>query len=303
MLLDEMKELKKQYGYSIATISKKSGVPASTVQKVFSGITNPRQDTLEKLSSAFPKPEYNIPPVSNSKESPAKRNSSGLYQGNGNNEYALAEGSGYIGGTSPEKTTGEDVQHTEKKDGEYTIEDYYALPDERRVELIDGVFYDMASPSWLHQTLIAELHYLFASAIKKRKGPCHVALSPLDVQLDRDNKTMVQPDLFIVCDKEMLKNRIRMPGAPDFVLEVLSPSSRGHDMVLKLNKYLNAGVREYWIVDPKKREVLVYNFKEDIDLKVYSFNDTIPVGIYDGNLTIDFSLVLQELIELFGEDF
>lgn len=266
MQLDEMKSLKRQCGYSNRTISDKSGVPFSTVQKVFGGSSLPRQATLEKLERAF----------------------------------VLHEESGYIAGTSTQRS---EVGSGEKKDGEYTVEDYYALPEERRVELIDGVFYDMACPSKIHQTILGQLHLLFSNEISRKKGSCKVFLAPSDVQLDGDNRTMLQPDLFILCRKEQQQERAKTTGAPDFVVEILSPSTRSKDMVLKLNKYLHAGVKEYWIVDPKNRKVLVYDLTDEVEMATYDFADTIPVVIYDGKIRIPFFKVHEELMEIYGEDY
>ena len=139
-----------------------------------------------------------------------------------------------------------------KKQGEYTLEDYYAIPDERRVELIDGEIFDMAAPSALHQMILGELHVLFRQCANEHGHPCRVFLSPCDVRLDNDDKTMVQPDLFVLCREFDIQNRC-IDGAPDLTVEILSDSTRSKDMLLKTWKYKNAGVKEYWIIDPKRQ--------------------------------------------------
>ena len=111
-----------------------------------------------------------------------------------------------------------------KKQGEYTLEDYYAIPDERRVELIDGEIFDMAAPSALHQMILGELHVLFRQCANEHGHPCRVFLSPCDVRLDNDDKTMVQPDLFVLCREFDIKNRC-IDGAPDLTVEILSDST------------------------------------------------------------------------------
>ena len=187
------------------------------------------------------------------------------------------------------------VSYRVKKQGEYTLDDYYALPDERRVELIDGEIFDMSAPSVRHQTILGELHILFRECIKLHGKDCRVLLSPCDVQLDNDNKTMVQPDLIVMCH-EYDRNGKCIKGAPDLTVEILSDSTRSKDMLLKTYKYKNAGVREYWIVDPKKEEVLVYDFsKDDLQPEKYSFTDKIPIHLSDGECSIDFSLVKDAL--------
>ena len=149
-----------------------------------------------------------------------------------------------------------------KKQGEYTIEDYYALPDECRVELIDGFIYNMSAPSARHQALIGELFFRFRQHILKNKGKCFPFMSPINVQLDEDDRTMVQPDVIVTCNRDKIRNR-EYYGAPDLVIEVLSPSNRPKEQRRKYQKYKNAGVREYWVVDPAKKRVTVYDFEAD----------------------------------------
>ena len=177
------------------------------------------------------------------------------------------------------------------KDRKYTIDDYYALPETVRWELIDGAFYDLGAPAMGHQRILGDLFILFRECADRHGMPCDVYLSPCDVRLDRDNYTMVQPDLLVICGKYD-EDGIRYEGAPDLVVEILSPSTRRKDLFLKLNKYKNAGVREYWIVDPKTRKVTVHFFgAEDYRPAQYDFTDQIPVGISDKKCVIDFSRV------------
>ena len=187
-----------------------------------------------------------------------------------------------------------------KSDG-YTIEDYYALPDERRVELIDGVFYDMGAPASLHQLFAGEFYRVIKHYIKKHKGKCIPLISPVDVQLNCDNRTMVQPDVMIVCDRSKVIRRC-VYGAPDFVIEILSPSTKKKDMGKKLQKYMDAGVHEYWIVDPEQKRVLVYDFSTENYPAIYGFEDEIPIGLYGGDLRIDMKEVYGEAEFLYEDD-
>ncbi len=177
----------------------------------------------------------------------------------------------------------------EKKQGEYTIEDYFALPEERRVELIDGVIYDMASPTLIHQTISMEICARLREHIRKKKGKCIPGVAPWDVQLDCDNKTMVQPDVYVICDKSKIQNG-RLFGAPDFIVEVLSPSTAKKDTGIKTAKYAAAGVREYWIVDSRRERIVVYILNEEgyYDISLYTFYDEIPVYIFNNECKIDF---------------
>ena len=180
--------------------------------------------------------------------------------------------------------------------GPYTVDDYMKLSEDVRVELIDGYFYDMASPLQLHQQLLGQMHLQVYHCIEKSGRPCEVYLAPSDVQLDCDIYTMVQPDLYVICDLQDPKQHA-FQGAPVFVVEILSPSSRFHDMVRKYRKYRNAGVKEYWIVDPEHRKVMTFDFSDSQNgseegvRREYSFEDQIPIGISDGECSIDFAKI------------
>lgn len=179
-----------------------------------------------------------------------------------------------------------------EKQGIYTVEDYRNLPEERRVELIDGYFYDMAAPTPVHQLIAGEVYRQIANFIQGKGGDCIPFISPIDVQLDCDEKTMVQPDVVILCQKEKLK-KWGIYGAPDFVLEVISPSTGRKDCIKKLYKYEKAGVREYWLLDPNQKKLLVYDFEGEAYPIICGLEKPVPVGIYQGELEIDFSGVVQ----------
>lgn len=188
-----------------------------------------------------------------------------------------------------------------KRQGEYTIEDYYALPETCRVELIDGVIYNMVAPTYRHQGVGGELFVQFHQYIMKRKGKCFPFMSPIDVQLDKDDKTMVQPDLIVTCDRDKVKEKVYY-GAPDFVIEVLSPSNTLKEQNLKYHKYKNAGVREYWVVDPRKQLVVMHNFERGDAPIVYTFRDKVPVGIFGGGLEIDFAEIYENIRFLYSNN-
>lgn len=174
----------------------------------------------------------------------------------------------------------------EKRQGEYTIEDYHAWPEEERIELIDGVIYVMEAPSFVHQRLAGRIFSQMEIYFRKKGGECIPLISPIDVRLDCDDKTMVQPDLIILCDRDKIK-RWGIMGAPDFILEILSPSTRRKDCVKKLQKYSDAGVKEYWIIDPGKRLLLTYDFTRDYLPCIYPLTGTAGLALYDYELQID----------------
>ena len=165
-----------------------------------------------------------------------------------------------------------------------TLEQYEALPEDKRAEVFDGVIYDMARPSQIHQTILTELLVIIRNYIKSKNGSCSVFPAPFDVKLSDKPLTIVQPDIMVICDKDKLDGK-RCNGAPDFIIEIVSPSSRRMDYYKKCALYAESGVREYWIVDPAKEKVVVYCYENDSDPCLYSFDADVPVGIYPG-LTI-----------------
>lgn len=181
-----------------------------------------------------------------------------------------------------------------KKQGEYTLEDYYQIPDDIRVELIDGVIYDMTAPTSVHQLIAGFIHAKLLTHVIAHGGLCLPMVTPIAVQLDCDDKTMVEPDVLIVCDRDKIIERC-VYGAPDFVIEVLSKSTKKKDAILKLNKYQNAGVREYWMIDPIKKKVIVYDFEHEDYPILYSFDDQVPVQIWGGECIIDFKEVYEHI--------
>ena len=281
MNLSQMQYYKEQKGYSLDKLSELSGVPRGTLQKIFSGETkNPRYETLQAIEAVL------LPADSREAKSPIKSRSLPEEEQK-SVDYRQDLGSGnklpIVGEAAP-------VYETKKK--KYTIEDYYALPDDQRVELIDGVFYNMSAPSFQHQMVCLDLGVMLKNYIKSKGGNCIPFLSPVDVQLDCDDKTMVQPDVLVLCDRSKLIKRC-IYGAPDFIIEVLSESTKRKDIIKKSAKYLEAGVREYWMVDLEKERVTVHYFEKDEIFTIYGRNDEIPVGIFEGELKIP-------MAEIFG---
>lgn len=169
----------------------------------------------------------------------------------------------------------------------YTIDDIYNLPDGVRAELIDGKLYNMSPLTRKHQCFVGELYYLISRHIKHNNGRCKVNIAPFAVFLD--DCRYFEPDISVVCDKGKLDDR-GCHGAPDWIIEVVSPGSRQMDYYTKLALYKEAGVRLYWIVDPDKQKVLVYDLEHEAIPAIYSFSDIIPVGIYT-DFSIDFSVI------------
>ena len=272
MTIEEMRQRKRELGYTNQMIAEHSGIPLSTVQKVFAGATSsPRRETIEALERVL------------------EKDKSAVYGDPVTSDRMVNETS------EAYNVNAEDGNSSEAENRLYTLEDYLRLPDDQRVELIDGVFYDMAAPTTIHQGVAGFLHKKFLDFVMENKGPCFPFISPVDVQLDCDDKTVVQPDILVVCDRTKYKNG-RVFGAPDLVVEVLSPSTRRKDMQLKMYKYAGAGVREYWMVDPEKKLVVQYDLEHLGIPAIYNFQSVIPVLIWDGACTID----LREMDETIG---
>ena len=281
MNLEEIRQKKKEYGYTNLQMAEKSGLPLATVQKVLGGTTKaPRYQTIQALASVFSEEARCYPESASAPD------------------MIREPGMAYAVKTQP--------QPRYPRQGSYTIDDYLALPDEQRVELIDGVIYDMSAPTTPHQLIGGEIHALLREFIMRKKGSCIPFISPVDVQLDRDNRTMVQPDVCVVCDRSII-NHARIYGAPDFVVEVLSPSTKMKDILIKMRKYQNAGVREYWMVDSDAETVtrILYEAPKegypdgDMKMEAFPFSTPVPVGIFNDECVIDFAEIRERYAFMF----
>jgi len=189
-----------------------------------------------------------------------------------------------------------------KKQGEYTIEDREVFPEEFRCELIDGVVYAMAAPSSMHQLVSGAVYRKLAEYVFIHRGKCKAGYAPFDLFLSPDDRrNVLQPDIFVICDNSKI-TRDGVVGTPDMVIEILSPSTRAKDCGIKLQKYMQAGVRECWLVDLEKKRVVVYLKSDDLSVEdvlsmpvMYTFDDKIPVSIFDGDCKIDMAAVYGEV--------
>ena len=259
MTIREMQERKRELGYSNLTLSQKSGVPLSTVQKVLGGKTrSPRRATIQALEAVLAKP------VSYPQTSPA---STSMLQ-------------------EPAIPYGEETRNL------YTIQDIEALPQDVRAELIDGQIYYMSAPAWIHQKIVVEILFVIKSHIKSNHGTCEVCPAPFAVYLNgEEGRDLLEPDLVVICNPDRLHDKGCM-GAPDWVMEVISPSTRSRDYAIKLFKYRTAGVREYWIVNPDKELITVYRFDQKPEVvDVYHFDEDVPFSIFP-----DLSVRLADLL-------
>ena len=173
----------------------------------------------------------------------------------------------------------------------YTINDIYALPDGQRAELIDGQMYMMAPPIRIHQKLISQFTKVIGNYIDAKHGTCEVYPAPFAVFLNEDDLNYVEPDISVICDKGKLNDK-GCNGAPDWVIEIVSPGTSRIDYGVKLFKYRSAGVREYWIVNPLKKAVTVFDLEKEEKTNHYDFDDTISSCIYE-DLTFNITNLLS----------
>ena len=268
MTLEQIRKRKQHLGLTTAQLSEKTGIPLGTLNKILSGATKrPRPENMESLERVLKAADYSLDPTVPDALMVAEREAA--YQA--------------------------EREPREKQPGEFTIEDYYALPDDRRAELIDGVLYDLDAPTIEHQLLAGSVYIQISNYIKKKKGPCIPLISPVDVKPLEDNKTMVQPDVIVVCDREKISKRV-VNGAPDFIMEVVSPSSVVNDYIRKANKYADAGVREYWIADPLENRIIMYDLTGENAPVIRPLSGKAGVAIFNHELMID----LDEHKELMG---
>lgn len=188
-----------------------------------------------------------------------------------------------------------------KEEDRFTYADYLAWNDDQRWELIDGVAFCMSpAPNRLHQKWLGELHRQIANYLEDK--PCEVYLAPFDVRLpdysdasDEETITVVQPDILVVCDRDKIDNS-GVKGAPDLVVEIISPSSAKRDITTKFELYQRHGVKEYWLVYPNDRTLLVYRLLDDrkyASPEVFGEGDVVPVPLL-GDLMIGLDKVFRE---------
>lgn len=188
-----------------------------------------------------------------------------------------------------------------KQDDRFSYADYLTWDDDKRWELIDGQAYCMPpAPSRRHQAWLGELYRQFSNYLLDK--PCQVYLAPFDVRLpdasedgDDEIDTVVQPDIVVVCDQSKLDDR-GAKGAPDLVVEILSPGSSKRDITVKFELYQRHGVKEYWLLYPNEKLLQLYRLGEDGRYgspQAFGPEDRVLVPLL-GDLEIDLSKVLKE---------
>lgn len=168
----------------------------------------------------------------------------------------------------------------------FTVEDIERLPEGERAELIDGEMFRMDAPTLTHQSMLSWLNVEIGLYIRQHQGACRVLPAPFAVYVLDDDRNYVEPDISVICEENRLDEK-GCHGAPDWAIEIVSPSSKYMDYVRKLSLYRTAGVREYWIVDPAQKSVTVYGLEKEEGPALHSFSEPVKVGIYE-DLVLDF---------------
>ena len=179
------------------------------------------------------------------------------------------------------------------KNKKYSVEEFYELPEDERYELISGELYAMAEPTRIHQELVMRISNKIFNHIEANGGDCRVYPGPFGVRLWEEEDTVVEPDITVVCDKNKLTKK-GCTGAPDWIIEIASPSNLRHDYIDKLELYMRAGVREYWIVNPDRKSLTVYNEENPYIPSTFPFEKPVRAGIYE-DLEIDFGQIMERV--------
>ncbi len=293
MDVKELKERKKALRLTTAQLACLAELPVSTVSKIMTGETKkPSYITIEKIDKALAREEmlarvrvYVDELLAYVREHPGEQ----VDQIGFEKEYRKRHN--LNNAPLPYAIT---MAHGERFDGSLALSGdgrvtsriLSDIGEDRRIELIDGHLIINEMPGLAHQMMVQNLGKIIDRFIDENNGKCLLFSVGVNVRLDEDDYTVVIPDITVLCDKSKLEEK-GIAGAPDWVIEVVSPSTRGLDYKTKMHKYMNAGVREYWIIDLEKEKVVTYIEGEPMMVYVYEFSDEVPVYIYDGKLKIN----------------
>lgn len=262
MEINDLEQLKKDEGMTNEEIAELSGIPSEVVCKIFSGeIENPKYMTLLAIEQVL-----------------VRKNKIPFYYNKEEEQPCLIREEAVAYNFNARK---------------YDISDLEKLCTGARVELIDDKIFIMTTPNRMHQFLSMEISYTMKSHINKKQGKCHIYTAPFGVRLFADDKTWVEPDILVICKKDILTEK-GCDGAPDLIVEIVSPSNAFHDYITKLIKYQQAGVREYWIVDPQKEKVSLINFENAEKTGEYTYEDVIQSEVLEG-----FEIRIANFVEVF----
>lgn len=292
MSIEELRKRKKALKITTAGLACMVELPVSTVSKIMTGETkNPSYTTIELIDTALSKleqqkrvsafvEEYGKYLRENPDFSGSSLEFEPIYREKNNLTDAPIP---FAVPRREKESEGNLALNTGKG---ITISEYLKLSTDEYTELINGKLIFAQFPGMRHQQVVRALGFYLQTVIKENNGKCRVYSVGFNLQLDEFDNTLLGPDIIVCCDR-LQENELGLIGAPDWIIEVTSPSTRRKDYREKLAKYLEAGVREYWIIDLQKDIVTVYLGGEPTLSYLYQFSDDIPVGIYDGKLSVN----------------
>lgn len=302
MTIEEMRKCKDDHGYSYDTISEQSGVPASTIFKIFTGISkSPRKRTLDAIELGLRKLTGE-----GTGTFPYGQGKGIRYQAPGHPvtpyvsetalQYGLEDGS-LMQRNSRLYITNPDGTHTWLRQGYYTAEDYDSLPESIHAEFIDGYIIEMDAPSVQHQKCVTFLLTRISSYIEETGADCEPGIAPTNVMLFNDESKILEPDILVTCEDSKITS-YGIIGAPDFVAEILSKSTKRYDMNLKASLYKKAGVKVYWMIDPDREQVMIHDFEAGDTVSIHTFDEKLTLRLHGNELRIDFTILKKQLDKL-----
>lgn len=295
----DFKRRKKALKLTTAEVARMAELPVSTVSKIMTGETkNPSYITMEKIDKVLLHEEMllRIRKYKEALEEYIRNHPEEVVdQRTFEKEYRRKNhlNDAPLPYAVPTSVAEAEGSLAKKKPERVSIEEYYAINEgyeDKKTELLDGHLIFNEAPGVQHQTIVQTAGAAIHQFIKERNGDCRVFYVGINVQLEEDDFTLLIPDIAVVCNPEMIR-KDRIFGPPDLVVEVVSQYTRRRDYGIKMHKYMSAGVREYWIVDPEKEKVTVYLEGEPMMAYVYEISEDIPVSIYDGKLKLNFGSI------------
>ena len=292
MDIKDLKERKKALKLTTAQLAYLADLPVGTVSKIMTGETkNPSYATIEKIDRILLHEEmlqrlehYKNSLLNYIREHPEETVDQLVFERNYKKEHELNDTPipfSIKGANSSVNFGNLAIRRTDR----ITLTIYKEIGEDRQLELIDGHIIVNEAPGVSHQLMVQGLAGIIEEYIKKNNGKCRVFSAGVNVMPDEEMNTSVIPDLVVLCNDDILKED-GIIGAPDWIIEVASKSTRQRDYNTKMHKYMCAGVREYWVVDPLKEKVSVFIQGEPMMVYVYVFSDEIPVSVYNNELKI-----------------
>ena len=287
--LNEIKNRKKKLKLTTAVVADRAGLPVSTVSKIMTGETkNPSYATIEKIERVLAQEEMYRRVYAYFKllkEYIDGHTDETVDQIEFEKNYKRENNISFLIVNSLQEKTGELTDGNLALDKKLNIDFLHELGEDKQIELINGHLIYNEAPNLKHQMIVQNLGRIIDTFIHSNNGKCQMFNVGVNLYFEEDNNSLLIPDLVVLCDDSKLSES-GITGTPDWIIEVVSRSTRRVDYNEKMHKYMGTGVREYWIVDPEKERVTTYIEGEPMMAYIYGFDDEIPVYIYDGKLSI-----------------